>query len=71
MNSCRALTVIFLELDAYSGLMAVLRAQGPPDDDKLKLLKDAGNALHISNERHKAEVRKVALDERLNTIAYQ
>ncbi|KAF5294156.1 hypothetical protein FQR65_LT10867 [Abscondita terminalis] len=59
-----------LELDAYANILAALRAQGPPTSDKLKLLKDIGAALRIPQERCKAEIRKVILDERLNTIAY-
>ncbi|KAF2895391.1 hypothetical protein ILUMI_10786 [Ignelater luminosus] len=59
-----------LELDAYANMLAALRAQGPPTSDKLKLLKDIGTALRIPQERCKAEIRKVILDERLNTIAY-
>lgn len=51
-------------------MLAALRAQGPPTSDKLKLLKDIGTALRIPQERCKAEIRKVILDERLNTIAY-
>lgn len=60
----------FSELDAYSNVLAALRAQGPPTGDKLKLLKDVGSVLRIPHERCKAEIRKVILDERLNTIAY-
>lgn len=59
-----------LELDAYANILAALRAQGPPTSDKLKLLRDIGTALRIPHERFKAEIRKVILDERLNTIAY-
>ncbi|KAF5303193.1 hypothetical protein FQA39_LY10106 [Lamprigera yunnana] len=59
-----------LELDAYANILAALRAQGPPTSDKLKLLKDIGAALKIPQERCKAEIRKVILDERLNTIAF-
>ncbi|XP_031344644.1 BRCA2-interacting transcriptional repressor EMSY isoform X1 [Photinus pyralis] len=59
-----------LELDAYANMLAALRAQGPPTSEKLKLLKDVGNALRIPQERCKAEIRRVILDERLNTIAY-
>lgn len=59
-----------LELEAYSCLVSALRAQGPLDADKRKLLKDSGSALNITQERHKAEVRRAISDEKLNTIAY-
>ncbi|XP_056644631.1 BRCA2-interacting transcriptional repressor EMSY isoform X1 [Diorhabda sublineata] len=59
-----------LELEAYSCLVSALRAQGPLDADKRKLLKETGSALNITQERHKAEVRRAISDEKLNTIAY-
>ncbi|CAH1284452.1 unnamed protein product [Diabrotica balteata] len=59
-----------LELEAYSQLVSALRAQGYPNADKLKLLKDTGYLLNISLDRHKAEVRRAISDEKLNTIAY-
>lgn len=59
------------ELEAYSHLISALRAQGPLNSDKRKLLKDTGYVLNISSERHKAEVRRAISDEKLNTIAYQ
>ncbi|KAJ8916272.1 hypothetical protein NQ315_016412 [Exocentrus adspersus] len=59
-----------LELEAYSHLVSALRAQGPLNSDKLKLLKETSIALNITQERHKAEVRRAISDEKLNTIAY-
>lgn len=59
-----------LEIDAFSGLVSALRAQGALDSEKLKILKETGSILHISQERHKAEVRRVVNDEKLCTIAY-
>lgn len=61
----------FLELEAYSHLVSALRAQGPLNQDKRKLLKETSIALNITQERHKAEVRRAISDEKLNTIAYQ
>ncbi|VEN54207.1 unnamed protein product [Callosobruchus maculatus] len=60
-----------LELEAYSQLVSALRAQGTLTSDKRKLLKETGYLLNITQERHKAEVRRAISDERLNTIAYQ
>lgn len=60
-----------LELEAYSMLVTALRAQGPLNQEKRKLLKDLGKILNISIDRHKCEVRRAANDEKLNTIAYQ
>nr|CAI5862556.1 unnamed protein product [Callosobruchus analis] len=59
-----------LELEAYSHLVSALRAQGTLTSDKRKLLKETGYLLNITQERHKAEVRRAISDERLNTIAY-
>ncbi|CAH1996449.1 unnamed protein product [Acanthoscelides obtectus] len=59
-----------IELEAYSHLVSALRAQGPLTSDKRKLLKETGYLLNITEERHKAEVRRAISDEKLNTIAY-
>ncbi|KAJ8975838.1 hypothetical protein NQ317_001235 [Molorchus minor] len=59
-----------LELEAYAHLVSALRAQGPLNSDKRKLLKETSVALNITQERHKAEVRRAISDEKLNTIAY-
>lgn len=59
------------ELEAYSHLVSALRAQGPLNSDKRKLLKDTGCLLNITQDRHKAEIRRAISDEKLSTIAYQ
>lgn len=51
--------------------MTALRAQGPLNTEKVKILKDTCALLNITQDRHKAEVRRVVNDEKLNTIAYQ
>ncbi|XP_076244916.1 uncharacterized protein LOC143185631 [Calliopsis andreniformis] len=60
-----------LELDAYGSMVSVLRAQGPFTSEKQKLLQELAKVLHISNERHRAEVRRAVNDEKLTTIAEQ
>ncbi|KAL1497103.1 hypothetical protein ABEB36_008115 [Hypothenemus hampei] len=59
-----------LELQAYSSLVSALRAQGVFSQEKQRLLKETSELLHISNDRHKAEIRRAISDERLNTVAY-
>lgn len=51
--------------------MTALRAQGSLNQDKLNALKEICTILNISQERHKAEIRRVVNDEKLTTIAYQ
>ncbi|KAK0083249.1 hypothetical protein PV325_009081 [Microctonus aethiopoides] len=58
-----------LELDAYGNMVSVLRAQGPFTEDKKKLLGELAKVLHITNERHRAEVRRAVNDEKLSLIA--
>lgn len=58
-----------LELEAYSKIVAVLRAQGPLTEEKKKLLHKLQRLLSISIDRHKAEVRKALNDEELATIS--
>ncbi|XP_012225893.1 BRCA2-interacting transcriptional repressor EMSY [Linepithema humile] len=60
-----------LESDAYGSMVSVLRAQGPFTNDKQKLLQELAKVLHISNERHRSEVRRVVNDDMLATIAEQ
>lgn len=60
-----------LELEAYGNMVSVLRAQGPFTSEKQKLLQELAKVLHISNERHRAEVRRAVNDEKLATIAEQ
>ncbi|XP_055316782.1 BRCA2-interacting transcriptional repressor EMSY [Sitodiplosis mosellana] len=58
-----------LELESYSNVVGAFRAQGTLNAVKLKILKDLREAFHISDARHKAEVRRVVNDESLSTIA--
>ncbi|XP_025271086.1 BRCA2-interacting transcriptional repressor EMSY isoform X1 [Camponotus floridanus] len=60
-----------LELDAYGSMVSVLRAQGPFTNEKQKLLQELAKVLHISNERHRAEIRRAVNDEKLASIAEQ
>ncbi|XP_033229158.1 BRCA2-interacting transcriptional repressor EMSY isoform X2 [Belonocnema kinseyi] len=60
-----------LELDAYASMVSVLRAQGPFTNDKRKLLEELAGVLHISNERHRAEIRRAVNDDKLTTVAEQ
>ena len=60
-----------LELDAYGSMVSVLRAQGPLTSERQRLLQELAKVLHISNERHRAEVRRAVNDEKLATIAEQ
>lgn len=68
MNLC---FLCFAELDAYGSMVSVLRAQGPFTNEKQKLLQELAKVLHISNERHRAEIRRAVNDEKLATIAEQ
>jgi len=52
-------------------MVSVLRAQGPFTNEKQKLLQELAKILHISNERHRAEIRRAVNDEKLATIAEQ
>ncbi|XP_051153768.1 BRCA2-interacting transcriptional repressor EMSY isoform X4 [Leptopilina boulardi] len=60
-----------LELDAYASMVSVLRAQGPFTHEKRKLLEELAGVLHISNERHRAEIRRAVNDDRLTNVAEQ
>lgn len=59
----------FAELEAYSCVMSAFRAQGALDDTKVRFLSECRQLLNISEERHKAEARRVANDERSCTVA--
>ncbi|KAI4493249.1 hypothetical protein M0802_009537 [Mischocyttarus mexicanus] len=61
----------YLELDAYGNMVSVLRAQGLLTNSKQRLLQELAKILHISNERHRAEVRRAVNDEKLTMIAEQ
>ncbi|KAG6450414.1 LOW QUALITY PROTEIN: BRCA2-interacting transcriptional repressor EMSY [Manduca sexta] len=67
-DECR-LTLRRLELEAYSNMISVFRAQGALEDNRKKLLEELRAVLHISNDRHSAEARRVSNDELLATIA--
>ncbi|XP_017009813.2 BRCA2-interacting transcriptional repressor EMSY [Drosophila takahashii] len=58
-----------LELESYSHVVSVFRAQGALSETKAKLLEELRQHFHISQERHRAEVRRAANDEQLCTIA--
>jgi hypothetical protein len=49
--------------------MSTFRAQGMLNDKKKKLLDELRGVFHIPPDRHKAEARRVANDEKLCTIA--
>lgn len=57
------------ELESYSNVVGTFRAQGTLNAVKLRILKELREAFHISDARHKAEVRRVVNDESLSTIA--
>ncbi|XP_059049855.1 BRCA2-interacting transcriptional repressor EMSY [Achroia grisella] len=69
-DECRR-TLRRLELEAYSNMISVLRAQGPLEEKRKKLLEELRAVLHISHDRHSAEARRVSNDELLATIADQ
>ncbi|CAB3992276.1 BRCA2-interacting transcriptional repressor EMSY-like isoform X1 [Paramuricea clavata] len=58
-----------IELEAYSALVTALRAQGELDRRKKRLLRELGEQLSISTERHRAEIRRAISDDRLSMIA--
>ena len=58
-----------LELEAYANIITVFRAQGELNEKKREILKDLQILLHITLDRHKAELRRAVNDEKLNTIA--
>lgn len=58
-----------LELESYSTVIGAFRAQGKLNETKIRILKDLREAFHISDDRHKAEIRRVVNDEYLSTVA--
>lgn len=69
VNTKCELCLILTELESYSNVVGAFRAQGTLNAAKLRILKDLREAFHISDARHKAEVRRVVNDESLSTIA--
>ncbi|XP_058794326.1 BRCA2-interacting transcriptional repressor EMSY isoform X3 [Phymastichus coffea] len=59
------------ELDAYAKMVSVLRAQGSLTDEKQKLLEEIATVLHISKDRHQAEIRRAVNDDKLSLVAEQ
>lgn len=62
-------SIIFPELQAYSSVISTFRAQGSLDSNKQGVLDQLRKCFHISEDRHKAEVRRVANHEKLTTIS--
>ncbi|ODM94746.1 Protein EMSY [Orchesella cincta] len=60
-----------LELKAYSGVLEALRASGKPNSEKETVIKTLKDFFHVSEDRHKAELRVLAYDERLSLICRQ
>lgn len=60
---------VHTELDSYCNVVSTFRAQGMLNDVKTRILKDLREVFHIPDDRHKAEMRRVANDEFLGTIA--
>ncbi|KAG5683835.1 hypothetical protein PVAND_013098 [Polypedilum vanderplanki] len=58
-----------LELEAYSSVVSTFRAQGNLDSNKQTVLDQLRRFFKISEDRHKAEIRRVANNEKLTTIS--
>ncbi|XP_053673803.1 BRCA2-interacting transcriptional repressor EMSY [Anopheles nili] len=58
-----------LELESYGTVISTFRAQGCLSKEKQRMLEELRRVLHISTDRHRAEARRVANDERLTTVA--
>uniref|UniRef100_A0A182PVQ8 ENT domain-containing protein n=1 Tax=Anopheles epiroticus TaxID=199890 RepID=A0A182PVQ8_9DIPT len=58
-----------LELESYGTVISTFRAQGFLSKEKMRILEDLRRILHITHDRHKAEARRAANDERLTTVA--
>lgn len=65
----RFVCIVHVELESYSHVISVFRAQGSLSEPKAKLLEELRQLFHITQERHRAEVRRAANDEQLCTIA--
>lgn len=71
MSSISQFIHLFVELEAYSNMVNVFRAQGALEDNRKKLLQELRAVLHITQDRHSAEARRVSNDQLLATIAEQ
>jgi len=69
-SNCENVT-LFAELEAYSSVISTFRAQGSLDGTKQTVLEQLRRCFHINDDRHKAEVRRVANNEKLVTISEQ
>lgn len=58
-----------MELEAYASVVSAFRAQGPLTAEKKSLLEDLCKLLVISQERHRAEVRRAVNEDLLSAIA--
>uniref|UniRef100_A0A182VDR9 ENT domain-containing protein n=1 Tax=Anopheles merus TaxID=30066 RepID=A0A182VDR9_ANOME len=58
-----------LELESYGTVISTFRAQGCLSKEKIRILEDLRRMFHITTDRHRAEARRVANDERLATVA--
>ncbi|XP_035795532.1 uncharacterized protein LOC118468624 [Anopheles albimanus] len=68
LDECRGV-LRRLELESYGTIISAFRAQGSLCKEKSRILEDLRRVLHISSDRHRAEARRVANDERLTTVA--
>ncbi|XP_050084256.1 BRCA2-interacting transcriptional repressor EMSY [Anopheles aquasalis] len=68
LDECRGV-LRRLELESYGTIISAFRAQGTLCKEKSRILEDLRRVLHISSDRHRAEARRVANDERLTTVA--
>ncbi len=58
-----------LENHAYSAVVSAFRAQGELTWTKLKILDDLKAVLHVSQQRHRAELVRVESDKVIQDIA--
>ncbi len=57
------------ELKAYSGVLEALRASGKPNSEKDGIIKTLREFFNITEDRHKAELRVLAYDDKLSLIS--
>jgi len=67
--NCSKQCLRILELQCYAAVVSTLRAQGDLSSEKRRLLYEIQKLLNVTPERHKAEVRRAANDEELESIA--